>query len=59
VVSFTETEGVPSAVRIGRGIDNDLRIPDISVSRIHAFLKQDIDGNFYIEDNQSKFGTLV
>lgn len=47
-------------VRIGRGNDNDLKLNDISVSRIHAFIKRDPkDGSFYIEDNNSKFGTLV
>jgi len=44
---------------VGRGHDNDLRIPDISVSRCHAFLKKDAKGKVYLEDNQSKFGTLV
>jgi pSer/pThr/pTyr-binding forkhead associated (FHA) protein len=39
-------------VRIGRGNDNDLRLNDISVSRIHAYIKKDSkDGSFYIEDN--------
>jgi pSer/pThr/pTyr-binding forkhead associated (FHA) protein len=46
-------------IRIGRGNDNDLRLNDISVSRVHAFIKRDRDGSFFIEDNTSKFGTLV
>jgi pSer/pThr/pTyr-binding forkhead associated (FHA) protein len=47
-------------VSIGRGNDNEIRVNDISVSRIHAFIKKDPkDGSFFIEDNQSKFGTLV
>jgi hypothetical protein len=29
------------------------------VSRCHAFIKKDSKGNVIIEDNQSKFGTLV
>ena len=44
--------------RLGRGHDSDLRVNDISVSRCHAILKY-IDNQFYIEDNLSKFGTLV
>ncbi len=34
---------------------------DISVSRCHAILKYDATGshNYYLEDNLSKFGTLV
>jgi pSer/pThr/pTyr-binding forkhead associated (FHA) protein len=35
-----------------------VRINDISVSRLHALLKYQDDG-FYIEDNNSKFGTIV
>lgn len=36
-----------------------MRVTDISVSRIHAFIRKDTDGHFYLEDNESKFGTLV
>ncbi len=46
-------------IKIGRGHDNDLRISDISVSRCHSFIKRDTKGNIIIEDNSSKFGTLV
>lgn len=42
----------------GRGHQCDIRISDISVSRLHAFIKYE-DGNFIIIDNNSKFGTLV
>lgn len=49
-----------SSIKIGRGHDNDLRIADISVSRTHAFFKFDSKTGFVtIEDNSSKFGTLV
>ena len=43
--------------RLGRGHESDMRISDISVSRLHAILKFKEEG-FYIEDNKSKFGTL-
>jgi pSer/pThr/pTyr-binding forkhead associated (FHA) protein len=33
-------------------------VSDISVSRMHAFIKYD-EGNFLILDNNSKFGTLI
>lgn len=46
------------SIKLGRGHQCDLRISDISVSRIHAFLKF-VDGNFLIYDNESKFGTLI
>lgn len=49
-----------SFVRLGRGNDNDIRVNDISVSRIHAFIRRDSkDNSIYLEDNTSKFGTLV
>lgn len=45
-------------IRIGRGHVCDLRVSDISVSRLHALVKFDKD-RFLIFDNDSKFGTLV
>ncbi len=45
-------------IRLGRGHDSDIRITDISVSRCHAILKY-VAGRFYVEDHNSKFGTLV
>jgi len=44
--------------KLGRGHESEVRINDISVSRCHALLKCKDDG-FYIEDNNSKFGTIV
>jgi len=43
---------------MGRGHESDLRINDISVSRCHALIKYK-DNKFLLEDNLSKFGTLV
>ena len=45
-------------ITLGRGHECDLRESDISVSRMHAFIKYK-DGRFTITDNNSKFGTLV
>lgn len=45
-------------IRLGRGHQCDLRISDISVSRVHAIMKYK-DGRFLLFDNESKFGTLV
>lgn len=45
-------------ITLGRGHDADVRISDISVSRTHATIKF-LDGNFIVEDKNSKFGTLV
>ena len=44
--------------KVGRGHDSDIRVSDISVSRFHAKIKYQ-DGKFLLEDNTSKFGTLV
>lgn len=46
------------SVMLGRGHDSDVRIPDISVSRCHAKIRF-ADDVFTIQDNNSKFGTLV
>lgn len=44
--------------KIGRGHDNDIRISDISVSRLHAMIHRD-GKDFILKDNNSKFGSLV
>ena len=43
---------------MGRGHESEVRVNDISVSRCHAIIKYKPEG-FYVEDNKSKFGTLV
>lgn len=56
-----------NSFKFGRGHESDLRINDISVSRCHAIIKFKVDqpttegtaNRFYLEDNLSKFGTLV
>ena len=45
-------------IKLGRGHQCDLRISDISVSRVHALLKYEED-KFLVFDNDSKFGTLI
>ena len=45
-------------MKLGRGLSADVRISDISVSRHHANLSLK-DGAFYLQDNHSRFGTLV
>ena len=54
---LTVTEN-KSEFKLGRGHESEVRINDISVSRCHAIIKCRKDG-FYIEDNLSKFGTIV
>ena len=45
-------------IKIGRGILSDILLSDVSVSRIHCNIN--IEGNnIFLQDNDSKFGTLV
>jgi pSer/pThr/pTyr-binding forkhead associated (FHA) protein len=62
VINFNKDEFTNEELKqvsIGRGTDNDLRLTDISVSRVHAFIKKSADGDYYLTDNDSKFGTLI
>jgi pSer/pThr/pTyr-binding forkhead associated (FHA) protein len=43
----------------GRGHACEIRVSDISVSRLHAYIKYERDKGFLIVDNNSKFGTLI
>ena len=45
-------------IKIGRGILSDILLSDVSVSRIHCMINVE-DNNVYIQDNDSKFGTLI
>jgi hypothetical protein len=44
---------------IGRGHEAHVRVTDISVSRLHAYLAKSVQGYYYLVDNDSKFGTLA
>ena len=44
--------------RVGRSVETDMRIADISVSRVHSFIRI-YDDQLVLQDNGSKFGTLV
>jgi hypothetical protein len=47
-------------IKVGRSVESDVRVTDdISVSRSHAFIKKAPNGDYYLEDNKSKFGTLI
>jgi predicted component of type VI protein secretion system len=46
------------AFKLGRGHEADVKISDISVSRVHAQISMTPKG-FILEDNSSKFGTLL
>ena len=46
-------------VTVGRTSNNDVVIPDLSVSRFHAFLKRGENGRFQIQDAKSTNGSTV
>ena len=47
-----------NTIKVGRGRDSNLVLSDISVSRVHCLFHRE-NKTIYIEDNDSKFGTLV
>ena len=46
-------------ITIGRAANNDVAIPDLSISRFHAFLKQGENGHWQLQDAGSTNGTSV
>jgi len=46
------------AVKLGRSHECQVKIADVSISRCHATIRFD-DERFFLEDNNSRFGTLV
>lgn len=46
-------------ITVGRTSNNDVVIPDLSVSRFHAFLKLGPNGGFQLQDASSTNGTTV
>lgn len=49
----------PGGTRLGRASDNNVQLPDSSVSRRHALLKVDADGKARLTDLGSTNGTFV
>jgi len=54
VITFDNSE----KIILGRGHDSDVRINDISVSRVHASIILS-NGQVFLKDLKSKFGTLA
>ena len=46
-------------LKIGRGIDMDLIMNDLSISRNHCLLELNENGEILLTDSNSKFGTLI
>lgn len=55
VINFDEQ----SHIKVGRAQVAEVRITDISVSRHHSSLRLCADGTISLNDNYSKFGTLM
>ena len=58
IIHIIKPSDLKDTFKLGRGHEADLRINDISVSRCHSFIKFK-KNRFLLEDNMSKFGTLV
>jgi hypothetical protein len=58
IIHVIKPQSEEAVFKMGRGHDSEVRVNDISVSRTHAILKYR-NQNYFIEDNLSKFGTLV
>eukprot|EP00382_Lankesteria_abbotti_P000781 CAMPEP_0113844246 /NCGR_PEP_ID=MMETSP0372-20130328/141_1 /TAXON_ID=340204 /ORGANISM="Lankesteria abbotti" /LENGTH=582 /DNA_ID=CAMNT_0000813249 /DNA_START=152 /DNA_END=1900 /DNA_ORIENTATION=+ /assembly_acc=CAM_ASM_000359 len=47
-------------LKLGRGHESDVRIPDVSISRYHATIRfNETEREFTLDDHKSKFGTLI
>ncbi len=46
-------------ISVGRAEKNDVVVPDVSLTRVHAFFKQSDDGRFFFLDGASKNGTFL
>lgn len=58
IIHIIKPTALKAEFKLGRGHNADLRINDISVSRVHSMIKL-LNGKFILEDNDSKFGTMV
>ncbi len=56
-IHLLRPDDIKSRFVLGRGHEADLRVNDISVSRCHSVIRF-TDQKYYLEDSQSKFGTL-
>lgn len=44
---------------LGRSAFNEVVVPDATVSEVHAFIRREEDGTYYIQDTGSRNGTWV
>jgi FHA domain len=57
-IKHTGRSPFPRIVTVGRTKNNDIVLSDISISKFHAFFKEE-DGTFYVADGESRNGTFV
>ena len=55
IVKFSKNK----ILKIGRGLDMNLILNDLSISRNHCQLELNDNGDIFLKDNNSKFGTLI
>ena len=55
IISFDEK----NAISLGRGQDCDVRLGDVTVSRMHSLIVRTKENKILIKDAGSKFGTLI
>ena len=58
IVHILQPTSTKQQFKLGRGHDSDVKIADISVSRVHAQIVMTPLG-FILQDNAAKFGTLL
>jgi hypothetical protein len=56
IIKFNEND---NNIKIGNGVENDLIIVDDSIDLNHCFFNLKVNGEVYLNDCNSKFGTLV
>jgi FHA domain len=57
-VKHTGRSPFPRIVTVGRTKNNDIVLADISISKFHAFFKEE-GGQFFLADGESRNGTFV
>jgi hypothetical protein len=58
-VRSTGRSPFPNIISVGRTRNNDIVLPDVSVSKLHAFFTRGRDGRLQIQDAGSRNGTWV
>jgi FHA domain len=57
-VKRTGRSPYPSMITVGRTRNNDVVLPDVVVSKFHAFFREE-GGKYFLQDAESRNGTLI